>query len=263
MPLDHNIPAGWGFIGDDDKILWPEDSHLPGSTSGGGIPTIMGSGLVNQNLLSGQIVGAHSTLEHTHLPTSPMTVAMGRDGNYVHTTRNFIGERSNPCAPGLSYTYIFPTALEGYTPQSEAAMYGYKGGCPHELSSLLWSPQLPLSLPTSSPSQLPLPSAIPSKPHMCDLCPGATTGFKLKKDLKRHTKTVHARGDEQVYCCRCEKQGVRKDNYLRHVRRCNKERHDIYYTCKCLFVCAEKEEHVDHVTNCQYGLGAPGRSNVS
>ncbi|KAI0856491.1 hypothetical protein F4860DRAFT_529009 [Xylaria cubensis] len=225
-----------------NETFWPEDSHPPGSISEGGIPTIVDLGLVSQILFFG---GSHSTLDLKSLSTTPMTAFMDRDEDYVHTTDNFIGE--------LDY---------GLTSQSTAAIYGSEWGYPHESSSSL-PPWLPLSPPTSLPPQSPLSSAIPSKPHVCALCPGTTTCFKLKKDLNRHLGTVHATGYEEVYCCRCKKQGVRKDNYLRHVRRCNKESHDFYYTCKCLFVCGEKEEHLDHVTNCQYGLGTPGRSRIS
>ncbi|KAI0182369.1 hypothetical protein EV127DRAFT_488164 [Xylaria flabelliformis] len=233
--------------GDNNETFWREDSHPPGSISGGGIPTIVDLGLVSQIPLFER---PHSTLDPKSLSTTPMIAFMDRDEDYVHTTDNFIGE----------FDY-------GLTSQSAAAIYGSGWDYPHESSSssssLSSSPWLPLSPPASPPPQSPLSSATPSKPHVCALCPGTTTCFKLKKDLNRHLGTVHATGYEQVYCCRCKKQGVRKDNYLRHVRRCNKERYCFYYTCKCLFVCAEKEEHLDHVTNCQYGLGTPGRSSAS
>ncbi|TRX93428.1 hypothetical protein FHL15_005703 [Xylaria flabelliformis] len=230
--------------GDNNETFWPERSHPPGSVFGDDIPTIVDLGLVSQIPLFG---GLHNTLDPKSLSMTPMTAFMDKDEGYVHTTDNLIGE--------LDY---------GLISQSAAAIYGSGWGYPHESSPSLLSPSwLPLSPPTSLPPQSPLPSAIPSKPHVCALCPGTTTCFKLKKDLNRHLGTVHATGYEEVYCCRCKKQGVRKDNYLRHVRRCNKERYCVYYTCKCFFVCAEKEEHLDHVTNCQYGLGTPGRSSAS
>ncbi|KAI0441359.1 hypothetical protein F4803DRAFT_523880 [Xylaria telfairii] len=104
-----------------------------------------------------------------------------------------------------------------------------------------------------------MPSA---KPHVCTQCTDTAACFTLKKDLRRHIRTVHATGGEQVYRCRCEKQGVRKDNYLRHVRLCTKDHSDSQYICKCLSACSEKQEHIHHVTNCQYSLGTPGRRSA-
>ncbi|KAI0182368.1 hypothetical protein EV127DRAFT_415166 [Xylaria flabelliformis] len=112
----------------------------------------------------------------------------------------------------------------------------------------------PLSSQAMANSGSPPPPDTP-KPHVCNKC---LVGFRHKKDLKRHTMTVHKGDEELVFRCRCEKDEVRKDNYLRHLRSCNKHYRDCY-TCKCRSRCDEKAEHISHVRICRYGFGRTGR----
>ncbi|KAI0451124.1 hypothetical protein F5B21DRAFT_488254 [Xylaria acuta] len=263
MLSNDNTSNGRGFTGDNNEQLWPESNYPSSSTSEAGMPTGVDSGLVNQSFFEGQDVGMRSTRGLTSPPISPTTAAMDRGGNCVYATHGFSREPSNLGALSPNYTYSFPATLAGLTPHSIAAMYGSRWGCPNGPPSLPSPSWLPFSPPASSPPRLPLSPAIPSRPHVCTLCPDTTNCFTLKKDLNRHIRTVHATGVEQVYRCRCKKHGIRKDNYLRHVHRCNKEHDYSHYTCKCLSSCAEKQEHIHHVTTCQYGLGTPGRPRLS
>ncbi|KAI0530448.1 hypothetical protein GGR58DRAFT_524458 [Xylaria digitata] len=122
-----------------------------------------------------------------------------------------------------------------------------------ESNSAVNSPQVGTSL--SPPRSL--------RPHICTMCPNATTCFTHKKDLNRHINTVHATGNEPIYSCRCGKLNTRKDNYLRHLRSCDKQYPYPYYLCKCPSYCTSKEEHMRHVTNCHYGFGRTGRPSAS
>ncbi|KAI0451126.1 hypothetical protein F5B21DRAFT_488258 [Xylaria acuta] len=126
-----------------------------------------------------------------------------------------------------------------------------------------WPSQATAASPTSS-SQLSSPLSSPrvlSKATDTKLlpCPDCSACFKQKKDLNRHKNCVHATGDEPVYCCRCGKDNVRKDNHLRHVNHCTREHCHPYYTCKCGHACEDKESHVKHVSNCRHGFGRIGR----
>ncbi|KAI0445435.1 hypothetical protein F4803DRAFT_507748 [Xylaria telfairii] len=98
-------------------------------------------------------------------------------------------------------------------------------------------------------------------PHLyrCDRC---STGFKEKKDLVRHNRTIHRTDGDLYYWCRCGKNDPRKDNHLNHLRRispCQGHSYNTCYICKCFFTCTDKQEHIDHVRTCRNSFGRIGR----
>ncbi|KAI0856487.1 hypothetical protein F4860DRAFT_492845 [Xylaria cubensis] len=117
-----------------------------------------------------------------------------------------------------------------------------------------WSPQGTVTSP-ASPSPSALSGAADARRFGCNECPSS---FAQNKDLNRHKISVHPTGNEPLYRCRCGKEGVRKDNYLRHVEPCSNY-HYPTYACKCGYACEDKDDHVGHVSQCRYGFRPVGR----
>ncbi|TRX93430.1 hypothetical protein FHL15_005705 [Xylaria flabelliformis] len=118
-----------------------------------------------------------------------------------------------------------------------------------------WSPQGTVTSP-ASPSPSTLSGAADARRFECNECPSS---FAQNKDLNRHKKSVHPTGNEPLYRCRCGREGVRKDNYLRHVDPCSNEYRYPAYSCKCGHLSEHKEPHVEHVSRCRYGFRPVGR----
>ncbi|KAI0479840.1 hypothetical protein F4859DRAFT_513342 [Xylaria cf. heliscus] len=205
MTLNYNAGNSGEFTIDYNEQFWPGGNYSPSLISEGTTPTSMDSGVVGQNFIVGHDSGIHSTLGLISLPISPTTVIMDTNRSSLYATPAFTGDPHNLDAFGLNHAYSLPATQRALAPQNAAAMYGPIGHLNEPLLSPSWPP---LSPPRLSPPELPLTPAIPSKPHICTQCPGATACFTLRKDLNRHIRTVHATGDERVYRCRCKKDGT-------------------------------------------------------
>lgn len=106
-------------------------------------------------------------------------------------------------------------------------------------------------------TQAPSPRAEQSPQLRCDRpsrqSPGTICGqsFKQTKDLDRHIRTVHARGDDPTYRCSCHYKTTRKDNYMRHLRRCIAASSELRtYACICGFTNTQNTDHVTHLGRC-------------
>ncbi|KAI0533224.1 hypothetical protein GGR58DRAFT_506550 [Xylaria digitata] len=93
-----------------------------------------------------------------------------------------------------------------------------------------------------------------SRQYICPIC---SSELQSKKDLKRHSRSVHSEY-ESLYHCGCGKADPRKDNHTRHVHTC-KKRNSFVYMCRCNFNCMGKDIYLEHIKGCDFGFGIIGR----
>ncbi|KAI1174524.1 hypothetical protein F4777DRAFT_378689 [Nemania sp. FL0916] len=122
---------------------------------------------------------------------------------------------------------------------------------------------------TSTPSLLASPisprtvsprATVQGQRYLCSDCDGV---FQLRKDLLRHSKTVHPTRSSPMFSCRCGKQGPRKDNHKRHVRSCRWEHRFPFYVCNCGYHCDDGGQYVDHLCACDFNQGLRGRPRTN
>lgn len=91
-------------------------------------------------------------------------------------------------------------------------------------------------------------------PHPSKYTPGETCDatFSQRRELDRHSRTVHPRGEDPIYWCRCFYQCARKDNYVRHLKKCTgRDRQWDTYGCVCGFLSVTKNDHLVHLRGCR------------
>lgn len=83
--------------------------------------------------------------------------------------------------------------------------------------------------------------------------------FSQRRELDRHSRSVHPRSEDPMYWCKCCYKCARKDNYVRHVKKCNGkglQRDD--YGCVCGFLSVTKEHLLGHLRGCRRSRSTNG-----
>jgi hypothetical protein len=94
-------------------------------------------------------------------------------------------------------------------------------------------------------SPTPIPS--PRLKHCCE--PNCDWSFSKRSDLFRHLKSVHRKGENLNFCCRCGHRNSRKDNYLRHLVACKTDEIKGDYECSCGIRHVNKDAHTQHLSD--------------